>query len=75
MDEDSARPALIVSSDAPPETRNQYPDSDERCGLRRRPGPRPHAEEKEEEFVYVLEGDEDHDRDLPASCRWEDAGQ
>jgi uncharacterized cupin superfamily protein len=71
------RPPFIISSRRVPETRRQYPNSDEFTGYERAigfaagllkigvnlkrlpPGERsswPHAEEKEEEFVYVLDG-------------------
>jgi uncharacterized cupin superfamily protein len=74
------RPPFIISSESVPETRNRYPNTDERNGYQRAigraagllkigvnlmrlpPGERsswPHAEEKEEEFVYVLQGNVD----------------
>lgn len=74
------RPPFIISSATVPETRHQYPNSEEHTGygraigraagllkigvnlMRLPPGERsswPHAEEKEEEFVYVLEGEVD----------------
>jgi uncharacterized cupin superfamily protein len=74
------RPPFIIAATSCPETRHQYPNSDEFTGRQRSigkiagllrigvnlmrlpPGQRsswPHAEEKEEEFVYVLEGEVD----------------
>ncbi len=74
------RPPFIIAAASCPETRHQYPNSDEYLGYQRSigraaglfkigvnlmrlpPGVRsswPHAEEKEEEFVYVLEGEVD----------------
>lgn len=74
------RPPFIIAAASVPETRHQYPNSDEYTGsqrsigraagllkigvnlMRLAPGERsswPHAEEKEEEFVYVLEGEID----------------
>ncbi len=74
------RPPFIISAASIPETRHQYPNSDEYTGsqrsigrvagllktgvnlMRLAPGERsswPHAEEKEEEFVYVLDGEVD----------------
>jgi len=71
---------FIIAAASVPETRHQYPNSDEYTGYQRSigraaglvkigvnlmrlpPGERsswPHAEEKEEEFVYVLEGEVD----------------
>jgi len=78
MKNSSKRPPFIIAAASCPETRHQYPNSDEYTGSRRSigrvagllkigvnvmrlsPGERsswPHAEEKEEEFVYVLEGE------------------
>lgn len=74
------RPPFIIASASVPETRHQYPNSEEHTGygraigraagllkigvnlMRLLPGERsswPHAEEKEEEFVYALEGEVD----------------
>jgi uncharacterized cupin superfamily protein len=80
MTKPSKKPPFIIAAESCPETRHQYPNSDEFTGyeqgigktaglhkigvnlMRLPPGERsswPHAEEKEEEFVYVLEGEVD----------------
>ena len=80
MKNPAKKPPFIIAAASCPETRHQYPNSDEYNGYQRSigkaagllkigvnlmrlpPGERsswPHAEEKEEEFVYVLEGEVD----------------